>query len=744
MKYFIIIAIAILNFIGLYSQPPMNQNFEKYVKELPDMKKKYLPLLMLHYGPEKMMNLTDAEAKAIVLDSLNYFIADSGRHYDKILDPYKPTQTITPEILVSLKRLGNPVISNDGTKMLFTVNTPNIQENKSNNDIYFQDLSNFGSMPLVFDPKADYEPIWLPDDKSFIFISTRSGAPQIFKSLVDGTNQTQITKIENGVSNIGVSPDGLYYSFTTEVKLDKTPADNYPALNKANVRIYESLPVRHWDEWTDENFSHLIIMPVNGGEPIDIMPNEKFDTPLKPLGGASEICWSPDSKEIAYTSKKVDNYVLSTNSDIYIYDITNKQTRNITEGMVGYDKDPQYSPNGKWIAFHSQERAGFESDRIRLMLYNRESGKITELSRKLDQWVGDFVWSPDSKTIYFSAEDGALVKLYKIEVESGDWKILTNAQMNCDGGIAITKDGSKLLFGGRTMIMPTEIYSVAVNGDEMKKRTFFNDNVLNQIKRMNITERLIKNDDGDNIHTWVLYPPDFDSTKKYPMITYCQGGPQSTISQYFSFRWNLFTFASHGYIVVAPNRRGVPGFGQKWNDAISKDWGGGAMEDILAATDAIAREPYIKKDGLAAIGASAGGYATFWLEGNHKKRFSAFVSHCGVFNVVSKYGSTEELFFPNWEFGGPYWMDKNKKYYEKFSPHMYANNWDTPILISSGEKDFRVPFTQSLEAFTVAQSKGIPSKLIIFPNENHWILKPQEQILWYHEVFEFLDRYCKK
>jgi dipeptidyl aminopeptidase/acylaminoacyl peptidase len=308
----------------------------------------------------------------------------------------------------------------------------------------------------------------------------------------------------------------------------------------------------------------------------------------------------------------------------------------------------------------------------------------------------------------------------------------------------LTPDGKTLVFGMRNMMNPFEIFSMKTDGSELNQLTTENTGVLRQLQPITVKERWITSKDGKKFHNWVIYPPDFDSTKVYPMITYCQGGPQSTISQYFSYRWNLYTFASKGYIIVAPNRRGMPGFGQAWNDAISKDWAGGAMEDILAATDELAKEKYVKKDGIAAIGASAGGYAVFWLEGNHNKRFSAFVSHCGVFNVESKYGSTEELFFPNWEFGGPYWEAKNKPNFDKNSPHRYADKWDTPILISTGEKDFRVPFTQSLEAFTVAQVKNIPSKLIIYPTQNHWILKLQEQIVWYKEVFDFLDKYCKK
>ncbi|MFP4529550.1 MAG: prolyl oligopeptidase family serine peptidase, partial [Candidatus Kapaibacterium sp.] len=530
---------------------------------------------------------------------------------------------------------------------------------------------------------------------------------------------------------------------TSDVKVGKSVKDMYPKLDKAEARIFTDSPIRHWDEWEDENYSHLFIMPADGGEAIDLMEGEKYDTPMKPFGGSGDIAWSPDSKEIAYTSKKVAEYAKSTDSDIYIVDIATRTTREITVGMDGFDMHPLYSPDGKWIAFHSMERPGFEADRVRLMLFDRKTGNIKELPKNLDQWVDQFVWSPNSDAIYFSSGVQGIVPIFRLDVATGKWEQLTKGMYNWDYGLDVTPDGSTLVFGKRNMLRPPEYYKYELKNKRETQLTHANDDIYEDLAPAEIKEEWITSFDGSQVHCWVLYPPDFRPNKKYPMITYCQGGPQSMIAHYFSFRWNLYLMASEGYIVVAPNRRGVPGFGQEWNDAISGDWAGKPMQDILAATDEFRKRDYIDTNAIAAVGASAGGYAAFWLAGNHEGRFSAFISHCGVFNLESMYGATEELWFPNWEYGGPYWKPENKEFYKKNSPHEFAANWDTPIMITTGQYDFRVPYTQSLEAYQVAQVKGIPSKLIIFPEENHWILSLHNALLWQNEFFGFLKTHCK-
>mgnify|MGYP000176890382 FL=1 len=665
---------------------------------------------------------------------------------EKIVAEQKETlHPITAEELLALKRVYAPAVSPDGKWVMYGVNTPDIENNRGNSDLYLVSLDGSVRKQLTTSPAADFGGVWSPDGKSIAFLSTRDGAPQIYVIALSGGEARKITDIEGGVSNLSWSPDGAHFAFTSDVKLDETIAEKYPDYDKAKVRIYDHIPVRHWDEWNDEKYRHLFVLPADGrGEARDLMEGERFETPLKPFGGAEQIAWSPDGKEIAYVSKKGPDYASSTNSEIYVVSIADGSTRNITEGMPGFDRDPLYSPDGRWIAFHSMARAGHEADRNRLMLYDRESGVVTELSKTLDQWVGATVWGPESAQLYFASEDGATVQVYRMDLD-GDWEILTGGVYNHDAGLDITPDGETLVYGRRNFNAPTELYAQKAEKDARPvPLTGENAAKLSTLTQVRIEERWIPSTDGKKVQTWVVYPPDFDPEKKYPMITYCQGGPQATVSQFFSFAWNFMLMASEGYVVVAPNRRGLPGFGQEWNDAISQDWGGMPMQDILAATDALLAEPYIDRDHVTAIGASAGGYAVFWLAGNHEGRFSSFVSHCGVFNLESMYGATEELWFTNWENGGPYWDADARPNYDKHSPHRYAQNWDTPILIITGEYDFRVPYTQSLEAYTVAQVKGIPSKLIVYPDENHWVLHPQEQMIWFKEFFDFIGTHRKQ
>ncbi len=651
------------------------------------------------------------------------------------------------DILFTLKRLSSYSFSPDGNDILLQVSKPNIEENGSETQLYLMPLQGGELRQITSSKSHNFGASWSPDGKQIVFLSTRSGKTQAYMiNMHEGGEAYQITDMENGVSNPILSPDGKKLLFTSDVKLENTITDNYPKLDKINAMIYDDLPVRHWDHWLDEKYSHLFVMDLNTKEVKDLMKNEKFETPLPPFGGASQLAWSNDSKYIAYTSKKVENFESSTNSSIFLVNVETGATENITPNLPGYDMDPMFSPDGKSIAFHSMERAGFESDRHRLMIYDIATKKIKELSKNLDQNVNQTVWSPDSKYLYFHAghNDGT-EQIYKIDAKSGKFEVLTEGQHNFgDRGIDITSDGKTLIFNRRDYNAPSELYSMDLSTKDIKKISNLNDAILNNIDKVKIEAKWFTAKDGKKFHSWVIYPPYFDKNKKYPLITYCQGGPQQSISQFFSYGWNFLTMASRGYVIVAPNRRGCPGFGQDWTDAMSQDYGGMPMQDILVATDEMAKEEYIDKDRMSAIGASAGGYTVFWMAGNHEGRFSAFVSHCGMYNMESKYGSTEELFFPNWDNGGAYWESKKlKEYYAEVSPHSYAQNWDTPILIITGELDYRVPYTQSLEAFTAARAQNIPAKLIVYPEENHWVLKPQEKLFWYKEFFKFLDEYTK-
>ena len=750
MRVLLTIMIFVLG-ISTNSQEPIPIIFpDGLYKYLPDSLAERFPDIIKEAIEKNLPNeylygfLPDSIAKMLP-DSIHLFFPKPDEDYFK--------HAFTAKELMSLMRISEFKVSPDGKWVLYTLKKPSVEGNTSATDIYAVSNDSSITYQITTHGQADYNPCWSPDGKKMAFISTRSMTPQIFVQDFPNGEPKQISNVKNGVSNVQWSPDGKYFSFTSEVKLDETVGEKYPYYDKANMRIYDKLPVRHWDEWIDGSYSHLFIIPSEGGEPRDLMKGEKFDTPMKPFGGNEEIAWSPDGKEIAYTCKKIPNFAKSTNSSVYVVDIESGTTKDITEGMPGYDMVPQYSPDGKWISFISMEKDGFESDKKRLMLYNRKNGKINDLTRDFDGWVEEMLWHPDGKSLFYTSDVKGTVKLFRIAVEKiqvwgksyseGEFLILADGWYNYGGGLGIGKDGNNLFFGKESMVEPMEIYSMSPSGGVQTRVTNYYESIFTSVLKPKIEEKWITCIDGAQMHTWIVYPPKFDSTKKYPLITFCQGGPQSMISQKFHFRWNYLLMASHGYVMILPNRRGVPGFGQKWNDAISRDWAGKPMQDIMSATDIMLKKPYIDKEASAAVGASAGGYAVFWLAGNHKGRYKAFASHCGVFNFESMYGSTEELWFPDWEYGGPYWEPQNKEYYSVHSPHRFAQNWDTPIFISTGEKDFRVPFTQSLEAFTVAQSKGIDSKLVVFPNENHFITHPHEFIIWDTEFFNFLDKYCK-
>lgn len=705
-----------------------------------------------------------SKIKAVFLFLISLFLLNSCSNNKqetyKIPEINRQQHNLNSQDLFSFQRISEPTISPDGKWVAFIVATPSIEDNKLYSDLWAISLETNELIQLTNDVYSESNPSWSPDSKRVAYISNKEKTPQAYIMDFPQGGIKKVSFNKNGASNLRWSPKGALIAYTTDVKMKEGLSDIYPQLPKADVRIYDSLPVRHWDEWEDNMYNHLFVSFADGRTSLDLTLGAKYDIPMKPYGGREEVAFSPDEKEIAYTAKTDSDYVNSTNSDIIIQKINwvnndkpkyqrisrelgYGKTLNITDGMMGYDKDPLYSPDGKWIAFKSQERAGFESDRVRLMLYNRENKQIIELTNNFDQWVEEFVWSPDSKKIYLTATDSGSYGLFEFQIADNSYRRLSQRNWNYDSGLDITPDGSKLIFGKQNVNHPLELYTFDIATLQEKQLTHFNDERLKFINPIKFEERWFTSPDGRKVQAWIFYPPDFDSTKKYPMITFLQGGPQSMTSPDFHYRWNFNLFASQGYVVVAANRRGSPGFGQAWVDAVSRDWGGKPIDDILACTDQFSEMPFIDKNHRAAIGASAGGYAAFWLEGHHQGRFKAFVAHCGAFNLISDYGSTEELWFPNWEYGGPYWDPAARPNYEKNSPHNYVQNWDTPILISTGEYDFRLPYTQSLEAFTAAQSMNIPSELLVFPNETHFISKPQDYLVWFDKVMKFLDKYCK-
>jgi len=659
---------------------------------------------------------------------------------------------ITPEDLYSMKRISNHTVSPDGNWVLYLETVPNIAENTMQNDVFVVSIDGKNTTKISTVEGSKSNPIWSPSGSQISFVVNSAGNSSIytvnFSNGKTSGNPTRIATFEQTVGDLQYSPNGEYFSFTKNVKIKQTVAEKYPNSPKANVRIYEELPMRYWDYWFDENVSQIFYMPVRGAanSAINILEGTVFD-------GNYGISWSPDSKEIAYSCKKISGIdrARSTNSDVYIYNLENRTTENITEGMLGYDNKPKYSPDGKYISFASQERAGFESDRIRLMLYDRTTKNIREITQNFDQWVMDYIWSKDSKSIYFTAPLNGYYPVFYLTVSDNKITQIMDGKFDFSG-LSFSDDGKTLVFGMCNMLRPLDIFSVIVDenptmssiGRTINTITNLNSEILARLEPSSFEAKWIKTRDGKDLHSWVVYPPNFDSTKKYPMIVFCPGGPQQMISQAYGYRWNMSLLSAKGYIIAAPNRRGCPGFGQEWVDLISKDWGGGAMNDILDITDAMAKKSFVDENKMIAAGASAGGYTTFWLAGHHEGRYKAFLSHNGLFNLKSFYGTTEELFFPDWEWGGPYWETKNKDFYIKHCPSTYADKWDTPIIITIGEKDFRVSYTQGLEAFTVAQIKRIPSKLLVFPEMNHFIGKTQEYIVWYNEVFNFFEEHLNR
>jgi dipeptidyl aminopeptidase/acylaminoacyl peptidase len=665
-------------------------------------------------------------------------------------------ERLTPERLWELARLGSVCLHPEGNTVAYAVRRYNLQENQGTSEIHLLDLATQQDRLLIGSLKTadSLEFATTPQGLRLFYIAVPRGEqfkdaqPQVWSIDLGGGAPVQVTSVAAGVANLKVSPTGAQIAFTSKVKLDATVNELYPDLPKADARIIDSLMYRHWDSWHDYAYSHVHVARLNddgrAGEPVDLMPGLRADCPLPPFGGAEQFNWSPDGKEIAYTAKVVNNPAESTDSDIYVVSVDGSQsTACLTPGMNGLDTDPTYAPNGAFIAFHSMRRAGFEADKSRLLLFDRASRTIRDLTAQLDQTTHGVTWMPDSQSLVFRSELRGCEQLFRVALADGGITQVSRGAF--DWGIrGVLPDGQTLLVDSQTMLRPHELSLLNLTDSTSRVVTHLNDQLLSPLDLPKVTERRVMATDGQWIHCWVIYPPDFDPHKKWPLITYCQGGPQSQIGQWFSYRWNFHLMAANGYVIVAPNRRGLPGFGSAWNDQISGDWGGQAMQDILAATDAMMVEPYIDTQRMAAVGASFGGYSVYWLMGNHQDRFRCMIAHAGVFNLESMYGATEEIWFSNWDLGGPYWKSPEvQQAYDRSSPHRFVGNWRTPLLVVHGEKDFRIPVTQGMEAFTAAQLNGVPARFLYFPDEGHWVMSPQNGVLWHRVFFDWLDRYCK-
>ena len=646
-------------------------------------------------------------------------------------------KVLTPEILNSLHRVGSLTLAPDGKHLLFTISTPDIQANKGSTKVYLLNLMEAGRKPT--EVAVGRSPYWLPNSVSFAWV----GKEGIVRRHLYEDGPDIVTAVDGGISNLHWSPAGTHFSFTQSVKLDALVTEKHSDLSQANARAYDDLLIRHWDTWNDGTYSHLFVQAVaGGGKAVDLMPTEKVHTPLMPFGGAEQIRWSPDGKELCYTARRVPNPEASTDSALFVVPVGGGEHRNLTEGMPGYDQEPRYSPDGRWIAFSSMARPGFEADRIRLMIHDRKTGKNTELLPGFDASPHDVTWSADSSRLFFTVDVEGTTQIYTTALQAPVAVVVTKGRHRL-GAIHVTPDASAIYCSMTTTERAAEIARVDVATGKITMVTDANAAAYAGMSLPTVDAEWFDTTDGKKVHAWIIKPPNFDPKKRYPMLLYCQGGPQSMVGQWFSYRWNFHLMAAKGYVVAAVNRRGLPGFGQAWNDEISGDWGGQAMRDLLSVTDAMTKRDYVDEARVGAVGASFGGYSVYWLMGNGGDRFATMISHCGVFNLESMYLSTEELFFVNWDMGGPFWLSPEiAEGYKKFSPNQYVKNWKTPLLVIHGERDYRVPFDQGLQAFTAAQIQGVTSRMLIFPDEGHWVLKPQNGVLWQREFFEWLDRFC--
>lgn len=673
-------------------------------------------------------------------------------------------EKLSIEKLWKLNRVTEPQISPDGKSIIYCVRTYDVKANKSTNIIYKSTINGDQKIAISSPKENANSARWRPDGKKILFLSNTDNGTQLFEMNPDGSGITQITNIADGINGYQYAPDGKNLAFVADVKLDNEVKDIYPDLDKSSGRIIDGLLYRHWDAWHDYKYSHLFIVSLENGKvngtPIDIMAGEKFDCPLQPHGGDDDYAWSKDGSMLAYSCKKESGTqaAYSTNSDIYIYTLKDKSTFNVSFRNGGYDRAPQFSPDGSKIAWLSMKKPGYESDKNNIKVFNLKPAKASDKSGKIeavepvvtltsnfDYTIEEFNWIDASRIVLIAVKEATKNFFIYDPKSKSPFNIsqLTKADQDFSS-MQFGLDGKKpVLIGVKTRIdMPAEVFQIDMITGKDKQISFANQDILKNTQMGRVEKRWIKATDGKQILTWVIYPPDFDPTKKYPTLLYCQGGPQSPVSQGFSYRWNFQLMAANGYIVVAPNRRGLPGFGSEWNDAIQGDYGGQCMNDYMSAIDALAKEPFVNKDKLGAVGASFGGYSVYWLAGHHERKFKAFIAHCGMFNMESWYGSTEEMFFAQNDNRGPYWSQPHPNNFDA-SPHKFVQNWNTPILVIHNEKDFRVPVTQGMEAFTAAQTMGIPSKFLYFPDENHWVTKPQNSILWQRVFFEWLDQWLK-
>lgn len=651
------------------------------------------------------------------------------------------------DALEALGRVSDPQVSPDRTKILYGVSYESVEQNKSNNELYVMNIDGSDARRLTTTPQSEGQAVWFDGGKRIAFVAEKDGKPQMWVMNADGTNRHVVTRMENGVGGFIISPDGKKVILISTVKYARTPQDVYPDLPKANARILDDMMYKHWDEWVTE-IPHPFLADFDGytvQNIKDIMQDEPYESPMKPFGGVESFAWTPDSKQVVYVSRKKTGmeYAISTNSDLYLYDLESGSTKNLTEGMMGYDTNPAFSPDGTKLAWLSMEHDGYESDKNRVFIMDMASGEKTDLTVNWDYTADAIAWNPNGNSIYFIAAYQGVTPIFSIEVNTKKVSMVTSAGDICDYAALAPVDENTLITMRHSMLYPNEIFSV--QNQKATALTNVNGDILTQITAPQIEKAMVPTTDGKLMTTWVVLPPNFDPNKKYPAILYCQGGPQQAVSQFWSYRWNLMLMASNGYIVIAPNRRGLPGFGTEWNAQISKDYPGQNMQDYLAAVDYMKQRPYVDAARIGAVGASYGGFSVYMLAGIHENRFAAFVAHAGIFNMEAQYLETEEMWFANWDMGGAFWEKDNAVAQRTFanSPHKFVDRWNTPILVTHGEFDYRILSSQGEMAFNAARLRGVPAEMVIFPDENHWILKPQNAILWQRVFFRWLDKWLK-
>ncbi len=662
-----------------------------------------------------------------------------------------PDGNFTIEALEALGRVSSPQVSPDGKNILFGIAYEDLAANKSNNDLYITDINGESITRITNTPKSESGAVWIENGKKIAFLyPDDEGNMQIWTMNADGSERLQASTHPGGVSGFLISPDAKKVVVIGNIKYARSAGDVYPDLPEATGRIIDDLMYKHWDEWVTE-IPHPFIGSFNGTNVEglkDIMAEEPFEAPMKPFGGVESFAWSPDSKTLVYVSRKKTGkeYAISTNSDLYAYDTLTETTKNLTEGMMGYDTAPAFSPDGNYLAWLSMEHDGYESDKNRLFLLDWKTGEKKDLTLQWDYTIDEFAWSPDGKSIFFIAPKDGVIPVFQLSLKNSEISQLVDIRADFTT-LAPTK--SSVITMAHSMLWPNEIFKIELDairrGPSLNKITDINGELLSQFDMPSVEKHLVPTTDGKEMTTWVVYPPKFDKNKKYPSILYCQGGPQSPVSQFWSYRWNLALMAAKGYIVIAPNRRGLPGFGTEWNEQISKDYPGQNMNDYLSAADYMRNMPYIDKERMGATGASYGGFSIYYLAGHHEGRFSALLAHAGIFNMEAQYLETEEMWFANWDMGGAFWDKENAEAQRTFanSPHRFVDKWTTPIMISHGEYDYRILASQGMQAFNAAKLRGIPAEMVIFPDENHWILKPQNAVLWQRLFFRWFDKWLK-